>query len=189
MRILGISGSPRFGGNSEILLEHAINPFVEANWDVSRIHLSKMRIMPCIGCESCLKNGYCHIDDDMKEIYAAFESCDAVIISSPTYWKNIPSQLKAVIDRTFAIWNRKPLVGKHGGVISVGRGVNGGQSIVQDVLFAYLRFCGVFCVSLDYDVTAIADAPGDILNQTDILEKARLLGNKILDCSLARYIN
>ena len=102
MRVLGISGTPRKGGNSEILLDAALEPFVEANWNVTRILLSEKKISPCMGCETCIEKSCCHISDDMNELYEAFRSCDAVIISAPAYYRNVPAQLKAVMDRTFA---------------------------------------------------------------------------------------
>ena len=61
----------------------------------------------------------------MQEIYKAYEWCNAVIISSPAYWRNVPAQLKAVFDRTYAIKNG-PLKGKLGGAIAVGRSTSGG---------------------------------------------------------------
>ena len=99
MNILGISGTPRKGGNSEILLDTALEPFVEANWDVTRILLSEKTVQPCTGCDACVESQTCRIDDDMHAIYCAYEQCDAIIISAPAYWRNVPAQLKAVIDR------------------------------------------------------------------------------------------
>jgi len=46
MNILGISGTPRKGGNSEILLKAALEPFIESGWDITKILLSEKRIEP-----------------------------------------------------------------------------------------------------------------------------------------------
>ena len=103
MNILGISGTPRKGGNSELLLYAALEPFIEAKWEVNKILLSEKMIEPCTGCDTCVHkksiSKACIIEDDMNEIYNAYERCDAIIISSPAYWRNVPAQLKAVIDR------------------------------------------------------------------------------------------
>jgi multimeric flavodoxin WrbA len=80
--VLGISGTPRKGGNSEILLESSLEPFYNRNWNVIKIFLSENKINPCIGCDFCIKNGFCNINDDMDKIYAAYKECDAIIISS-----------------------------------------------------------------------------------------------------------
>ena len=180
MNILGISGTPRKGGNSEILLDSALEPFYEESWNVTRILLSEKKIEPCIGCETCVERGNCFIGDDMAEVYEAFEKCHAIIISAPAYYRNVPAQLKAVMDRTFAAKGK--LKGKFGGAISVGRGSSGGQCIVLNIIHNYYLSSGVLCVPGELNgVTAVADKPGDILSQSRRLEQARILGKSILD--------
>lgn len=180
MNILGISGTPRKGGNSEILLDVALEPFVEANWDVTRILLSEKRIEPCTGCDSCVKNKACCINDDMNEIYKAYEKCNAIIISTPAYWRNVPAQLKAVIDRTYGSKSGS-LKGKLGGAIAVGRGQGGGQAIVINIIYNFYLSSGALCVPAETNgVTAVADKPGDILEQPRRLEQARILGRNII---------
>ena len=180
MNIVGISGTPRKGGNSEILLDAALEPFVNADWNVMKILLSEKKIEPCTGCETCVDTDKCSIDDDMNEIYNAFEKCNAIIISSPSYYRNVPSQLKAVMDRTFAA--RGTLRGKFGGAISVGRGSSGGgQCIVFNIVHNYYLSCGILCVPGELNgVAATADKPGDILSQPRRLEQAMILGRNIL---------
>lgn len=181
MNVLGISGTPRKGGNSEILLNAALEPFGEAGWSITRILLSRAKIAPCIGCETCVGRKSCFIDDDMQEVYAAFQACDAIIISAPSYWRNVPAQLKALFDRSYAAKNR-PLAGKLGGAIAVGRSTaGGGQSKVLDVIHNFYLSSGAFCVPGEMNgVTASADKPGDILAQPRRLEQARTLGCNIL---------
>ncbi|MDL2232459.1 flavodoxin family protein [Ruminococcaceae bacterium OttesenSCG-928-L11] len=187
MRILGISSTPRRGGNSEILLDAALHPFREAGWDVTRILLSEAHILPCTGCETCLTHKACHIrDDDMADIYAAYKACDAILIAAPTYWRNVPAQLKAVFDRTHAAEPR-PLAGKPGGAIAVGRGSGAGQSIVLNVIHNFYLSCGAFCVPGELNgVTAVADKPGDIAQQPRRLMQAAQLGQNIL-AHISRY--
>ena len=185
MNILGISGTPRKGGNSEHLLNAALEPFAEAGWDITKVLLSEKKIEPCIGCETCMSSGLCHIDDDMAQVYAAYEKCDAIIISSPSYWRNVPAQLKALMDRTFAAAyapsDHNPLRGKFGGAISVGRGSCGGQSIVLGIIYNFYLSCGALGVAGELNgVSAVADKPGDILSQPRRLEQARVLGKNIL---------
>lgn len=180
MNILGISGTPRKGGNSEVLLDAALEPFVEANWDITKILLSEKRIEPCTGCDSCVEEKSCCIKDDMNEIYNAYKKCDAIIISAPTYWRNVPAQLKAVIDRTYGSTSNL-LKGKLGGAIAVGRGQGGGQAIVINIIYNFFLSSGALCVPSETNgVTAVADKPGDILSQSRRLEQARVLGRNIL---------
>jgi len=179
MHILGISGTPRKGGNSEILLNAAFEPFAEANWDITKILLSEKKIEHCVGCDTCVEKDTCYIDDDMAEVYSAFERCNAIIISAPAYWRNVPAQFKALIDRTYAA--KGLLKGKLGGAISVGRGQNGGQAIVLTILHNYYLSCGMLCVPGEMNgISAVADKPGDIMTQPHRLEQARVLGRNII---------
>ena len=189
MNILGISGTPRKGGNSEILLDAALEPFVEAKWNITKILLSEKRIEPCIGCDACEEKKpvakACNKDDDMNEIYDAYEKCNAIIISAPAYWRNVPAQLKAVIDRTYGSKSGS-LKGKLGGAIAVGRGQGGGQAIVISTIYNFYLSAGALCVPAETNgVTAVADKKGDILTQPRRLEQARLLGENII--AYSRY--
>ncbi len=65
MNVMGISGTPRKKGNSEILLRSALKPFENNGWNVKMFLLSELKINPCTGCESCRETGTCIIDDDM----------------------------------------------------------------------------------------------------------------------------
>ena len=182
MNILGISGTPRKGGNSEILLEASLEPFYNKKWNVTIIFLSDINIKPCIGCDICIEKGHCNIDDDMDKIYTAYEECDAIIISSPSYYRNVPSQLKALFDRTYAVKNKKIFRGKLGGAIAVGRGSSGGQSIVLNVIHNFYLSCGILCVPGELNgVHAVADKIGDIKNQPKRIEQAKILGKNIIE--------
>lgn len=182
MNILGISGTPRKGGNSEALLDAALEPFIRAGRDITKILLSEKKIEPCVGCEACADIGACCIDDDMGQVYRAYEKCDAIIISAPVYWRNVPAQLKALFDRTYAVRDKRPLKGKLGGAIAVGRGSCGGQSIVLGIIYNFYLSCGTLCVSGELNgVSAVADKPGDILNQPRRLEQSKVLGMNILE--------
>ena len=76
IRILAISGTPRKGGNSEILLEAALEPFAEEKWDMTKFFLSEKTVEMCICCETCIETEKCFIDDDMSELYQELERCD-----------------------------------------------------------------------------------------------------------------
>jgi len=178
--VLGISGTPRKGGNSEHLLDASLEAFVDAGWNVTRVLLSEKVIEPCVGCETCVETEVCCVDDDMSEVYRAFEKCDAVIISTPTYYRNVPAQLKALFDRTYAINDK--LTGKYGGAIAVGRGSSsGGQCIALTIVNNFYLSNGMLPIPGELNsVAATADKPGDILTQQHRLQQARFLGENII---------
>lgn len=184
MYVLGISGTPRKGGNSEVLLNAALEPFADAGWETGRILLSEKKIEMCIGCETCREQQKCAITgDDMDEVFNVFAVCDAIVIASPVYWRNVPAQLKALFDRMYADKNSL-LKGKLGGAIAVGRGTGAGQAIVLNIIHNFYLSSGALCVPGELNgVSAAADKPGDILAQPRRLEQARVLGRNIISYS------
>ena len=182
MNILGISGTPRENGNSEILLRHALRPFEEQGWEVKHFRVRELNVHTCRGCEECKKQGKCTIEDDMHQIYEAFRWCDAIILSSPVYSRNISAQLLALMDRHYAVRAQRPLEGKAGGAIAVGAGTSGGQSITIMAIYNWMLSCGVVCVPGELNgVTAVASDPGDILKQPQRLKQAEILGRNVME--------
>lgn len=182
MKVVGISGSPRKDGNTEILVKEALKPFYEKGWEVTKFFLSSKTINPCMGCETCNETGTCAIEgDDMELLLSEFENCDALIIGSPAYYRNVTAQLKALFDRSFVFKNRKLLAGKLGGAIAIGRGEGGGQSLVLSIIHNYYLSSGALCVPCEINgLSAKADKSGDILKQENRLRQARVLGGNII---------
>ncbi|HMK60813.1 MAG TPA: flavodoxin family protein [Dissulfurispiraceae bacterium] len=112
MKIVAFQGSPRPGGNTEILLEETLKPIKEAGHEIMLFKLNFMRIKPCQDCGSCEKNGQCIINDDMADIYEAIRRADRFILASPIFFFALSAQIKAMIDRCQAFWCEKYLLKK-----------------------------------------------------------------------------
>ena len=99
MKILIISGSPRKGGNTELLAE-AFAKGASKHHQVEIVSVRDYKVNPCLGCNACFKtNGICAQKDDMSPIYEKMNQADMLVIASPVYFYGISAQLKAVIDR------------------------------------------------------------------------------------------
>ena len=106
MKILIISGSPRKGGNTELLAEAFAKGAAE-HQHVEIVSVRDYKVNPCLGCNACFKtNGICAQKDDMALIYEKMmvstnrlSRADMLVIASPVYFYGISAQLKAVIDR------------------------------------------------------------------------------------------
>ena len=107
LRLVGIFGSPRRDGNSDILLNSAIKGAESNGAVVEKIIIRDLQIAPCNSCGGCWEKGVCAIDDDMQEIYPKLVDADGVIVASPIYFMGVSAQLKAFIDRCQAFWARK----------------------------------------------------------------------------------
>ena len=120
MKIIGIWGSSRKRGNSEILLDIALKEAKGLGAKVSKIPLSGKSIAPCDGCGKCQKSGKCVVKDDMQDIYQKMLEADGILWATPIYFWSMTGQTKIVMDRTYALSNPKlQLANKVGGVITL----------------------------------------------------------------------
>lgn len=103
-KILILSGSPRKGGNSDILCDRFAEGAREAGHDVEKIRVAEKRIGYCRACYACKEEGVCVLRDDMAEMLQKMIEADVLVLASPVYFYSIDAQLKAVIDRTVARW-------------------------------------------------------------------------------------
>jgi multimeric flavodoxin WrbA len=99
MKILGILGSHRIGGNSDVLLDQALAGAQDGRAETEKIILSQKKIAGCLDCGKCNEAGICAIKDDMKEIQEKILAADTVIHSGPVYFWGMTSQMKAYLDR------------------------------------------------------------------------------------------
>jgi multimeric flavodoxin WrbA len=103
MRVLGIAGSPRPGGNSTNLLDLALATATARGDRVDRLWLRKLDITPCTACDGCRRGPACIVCDDMQRVYAALHRADAVVVATPVYFYDMSAWLKAMVDRTYAL--------------------------------------------------------------------------------------
>lgn len=106
-KVLILSGSPRRGGNSDLLCDEFARGANEAQNIVTKLFLRDKKIAPCNGCYYCQESdGVCAITDDMSEILKKIAEADVIVMSSPVYFYAIDAQMKALIDRCVAQWTK-----------------------------------------------------------------------------------
>ena len=119
MKVFAFNGSPRKGGNIDLLLAEAEKAVTaaggaghadRAGHEWRRFDLNAMNIRPCQDCGGCEKTGECVIKDDMVEIRQAIRDADRIILASPVFFFGLSAQAKAVIDRCQAFWCEKYLL-------------------------------------------------------------------------------
>ena len=103
MKILVLTGSPRKGGNSSTLADNFIKGAKEAGHHVERFDAAFKNVHPCIGCNKCGMNGDCIFKDDFEFVRRHITDSDVVVFATPMYYFGISAQLKAVIDRFYAV--------------------------------------------------------------------------------------
>lgn len=109
MRILGIYGSPRKNGNSDQLLDALLESARENGAETESLYSRKLKIHGCLECGKCDETGVCVIRDDMDKVYEAVKRADAVVVAAPVFFYAFPSELKALVDRSQALWSGRLL--------------------------------------------------------------------------------
>ncbi|MEI8114910.1 MAG: flavodoxin family protein, partial [Bacteroidia bacterium] len=101
MKVIGINGSPRRGGNTEILIKTVFKELEKAGIETEFIQLGGKPIHGCNACMKCreIQDGRCHIKNDfLNEVIAKMIAADGMILGSPTYFADITTEMKALID-------------------------------------------------------------------------------------------
>jgi len=107
LRVLGIAGSPRRGGNTDLLLAEVMKGAASKGAEVKTVILNDLEITPCQHCDACFEAGKCKIEDDMQMVYGELERADRIVLASPVQFMGVSAQTKAMIDRCQALWARK----------------------------------------------------------------------------------
>lgn len=104
-KVLILSGSPRKGGNSDLLCDEFMRGALDAGHDVEKIRVAAKKIGYCRACYYCRDHGgECAVKDDMTEVLGKMLAADVLVLASPVYFYSINAQMKALFDRTVARW-------------------------------------------------------------------------------------
>lgn len=186
MKVLGIMGSPRMGGNTDLLLDEALKGAQSKGAEVEKIIVDKLKIAPCKEYYGCLSDGNCVIRDDMDAIYPKLLSADRVIVASPMFFYGLTSQLKALIDRCQALWARRyvlkqgvPTAGRKGAFIGVGA-TRGKQLFDGSRLVIKYFFSAIGVTYADELLIRDVDKKGEIKEQPTALSDAFELGKRLV---------
>lgn len=153
VKILGIVGSPRKGGNTEVMVRAAL----EAAEDLGGVQtdiilMAGKKVSPCTGCHHCwFHDGVCAVKDDAAGMIQKMAEADGLVVGSPVYFGSMTATLKSLLERCLKLNRMKkqsdsmesmayeavkseevifPLRNKVGGALSVGGVRSGGQERV-----------------------------------------------------------
>jgi multimeric flavodoxin WrbA len=187
MKVLGIVGSPRRGGNTDLLLAEVLRGAASQGAAVKTIVLNDLTISACQHCDTCQQAGLCRIHDDMRSVYTEMEAADVIVIASPVHFMGPSAQLKAMIDRGQEAWARKyvlkqPPLGeakpRRGFYIAVGGRKD--ANLFEPSLTIIKAFFRVIDVSYAGDLLfRDVDIKGAIKSKTEALEQALRAGQKL----------
>ncbi len=182
MKVLAINGSPRKGGNTEILIKKALAPIEAAGIETEIIQIGGKAIRGCIACGKCfeMQNQTCVIDKDpVNGIVQKMVEADGIILGSPTYFTDVTAEMKALIDRAgyVALANGALLKHKVGAAVVAVR--RGGALHVFDTMNHFFQINQMFIVGSTYWNMAYGLQPGDVESDEEGMANMANLGESM----------
>jgi multimeric flavodoxin WrbA len=176
MKIVGILGSLREKGNTEILLDLALEEARKNGAQVSKIPLRDKTIAPCNGCQKCLKTGKCVIRDDMQPVYKEMLESEAMIWATPVYFWSMTGLTKIVMDRTYALaFPKLQLMNKVGGLVLVAAGR--GCLNTANIFHMYFNYNHMFFAEF---ASGYASAKGEIANNSYAVSATKEMVHQVM---------
>ena len=112
MKVLGINGSPRIGGNTDILLDKVLEGAESRGAQTEKVILNRLKFSPCQECENMRDDGTCLVEDDMQPLYKKIGEADAIVLASPIFFGSLSAQTKMMVDRFQCLWRAKYILKK-----------------------------------------------------------------------------
>lgn len=198
VKVLGVSGSPRRGKNTEQLLRAALDAASELEVETELISLADFRILPCDGCNVCIKERRCPLDaeDDMEGLKERLTKADAVIFAAPSYFGAFPGVMKNMMDRSRPLkMDDHRLSGKVVSALSLSGLRHGGAEQVAEAIVRFGLIHGIIVVGgcgdpLTSSHFAIASLQGDegwrrAEGDAVAMANARGVGRRVAEVALA----
>jgi len=181
VKLVAIVGSPRPKGNTNYLVDQALEEAVKLGVQTEKLVLSKYKVKPCLGHEDCASLDSCRQKDDTGLILDKFCQADGVILGSPVYYYNVSAQMKAFIDRNYFLYKHD----RKSGARAVGIIVVAEQEGIEDTLHTMKQFAAEsFDIGEErqFIVTGYASRLGDAGKNLPLVEASRTLGRQMAEC-------
>jgi multimeric flavodoxin WrbA len=182
MKVLGINGSPRKGGNTELLIREVFKSLEEKGIKTELFQLGGKKMNGCIACMKCRKaaDGRCHQKNDVINLcIEKMVKADAIIIGSPVYFSDLSAQTKTLIDiGGYALRGAGSLLKRKPGaaVISVRRA---GAIHAFDSINHFFLINEMIIPGSSYWNIAIGREKGEVLKDEEGMKTMRVLGENM----------
>jgi len=179
LKILAIVGSPRLKGNTNYLVDQALEEATKLGAQTEKIVLSQYEVNPCLGHDNCASFKSCLQKDDACWILDRFRKADGVILATPVYYYSVTAQMKAFIDRNYFLYKHDQKYGARAvGIIIVAE-----KEGTEDTINTLRQFADEFGVEKNriFITCGYASRIGDAKNKLPLLEDARKLGKKMVE--------
>ena len=187
MKVLGILGSPRREGNTEILLDEALRGASDHGGLCEKVILRDLKITPCLEIYKCAEDGVCAIQDEMQGLFPKIIQAERLLLASPIFFYSVPALAKAMIDRCQSLWAKKyilklpvsPIAERKGVFISVA--ATRGKKLFDGVRLTVKYFFDAIDVAYSDELFVRgADVKGEVRDQPEALKAAYDLGQRLV---------
>lgn len=178
MKAIGIVGSPRKNGNTEILTAHTLQAIAGEGLETELITLADLDIRPCNACQVCRREERCPIEDDLFPVYTRMKAAEAIILASPVYFGSATALLKALMDRagSISILN-KSFAGKVGGPLVVARRAGKNFTFLQ--IMQWFHIMNMIMPGSTYWNVAIGRQKGEVRDDEEGMTTAWNFGKNV----------
>lgn len=178
-KIFAFIGSPRKGGNSELLTKELLRAAEQDGAETEAIRLDEYDLKPCDACLSCRKTKRCKINDDGEKLYNKVMEADGIVLTTPVHFGSCSSWTKIFIDRMGYLAKAQglPLNNKVGSALVVAR--RAGANFAYSQLLFFFLISGMIVPGVSYWTVAYGRERGEVLNDKEGVDTAREMGKKI----------
>lgn len=182
MYALAVNGSPRKGGNTELLLKEVLSELDNSGWETELVKVGGTAIRGCIACQKCFENkdNQCSVKKDkFNDYFAKMLRADAIILGSPTYFAAVSADLKALIERAgyVAYANNHAFSGKIGAAVVAVR--RGGATHAYDTINHMFQMSRMILPGSTYWNMGFGLDKGEVVEDTEGMANMRHLGKSI----------
>ncbi len=178
MKAVGISGSPRKGGNTDILVNHCLEAMREEGIAAELVSLAGLDIRGCRQCGYCRDNpGECNIKDDALPVIKKMREAEILIIGSPVYFGSATALVKGLIERAGIMGPRGCFAGKIGGPMAVAR--RAGKNFTFMELMHWFHIMQIINPGSTYWNVAIGWEKGDVEKDEEGMATAWNFGKNV----------
>jgi multimeric flavodoxin WrbA len=182
MKVLGIVGSTRKNGNTEVLVREVLDAAAKEGAETEMIFLSEFQLSPCNACHVCDRTTppICTIKDDVEKLTELMVKADGFIIGSPVYYGGVTSEVKIFIDRIGYLnraRERATFRNKIGGAVAVAR--RAGLMGTLDQLTGFLSSMNMILPG-SVRVRGIGNKRGEVRKDEEGMREARMLGSEMV---------
>lgn len=182
MNVVAFCASARRNGNTKLLLETVLEPLQEAGAETELVELAGSNLKGCKACFVCIKkkDGSCAIKDDMlNDCVEKMAKADAIILGSPTYFADVSTEMKALIDRSGMVGRANGDLYKRklgAAVVAVRRA---GSIHAFDTMNHFFQISQMIIVGSSYWNIGIGREKGEVASDEEGMKTMRQLGENM----------